>query len=49
MPTFEQVSLQEAMLKTATVNAAQYLTHQRRFSFDPPPGPRLGFLGRKAS
>ena len=31
------------------VNADQYLTHQRRFSFDPPPGPWLGFLGRKAS
>ena len=34
---------------TARVNADQYLTHQRRFSFDPPPGPWLGFLGRKAS
>ena len=32
-----------------SVNADQYLTHQRRFSFDPPPGPWLGFLGRKAS
>ena len=31
----------------AFVNADQDLTHWRRFSFDPPPGP-LGFLGRKA-